>query len=231
LSARRRGGAIVSGATGTLHAPPEACSTGRWDSEYESGRWEFLKSTTEASRLYLAAAHCAAIKTGGSVLDIGCGEGVFQQVLSRFGHQRYLGIDISERATEKAKLSKDATAKFQVAPAEAFSSPARFDVIVFNETMYHFKDPVLVLLGYERFLKKDGIMIVSVYLARLRESLRMMTLLKRLSDSTRLIDEVAIRSPAGLIWNVRVPRPARHDEERSSNASVQGGYGAAGGAA
>jgi 2-polyprenyl-3-methyl-5-hydroxy-6-metoxy-1,4-benzoquinol methylase len=187
---------IVGWATGFLQAPPEAYSTDRWNSEYEADRWEFLNSAAEEMRLYLVTAHCTAIKAGGSVLDVGCGEGVFQQVPSRFGEPLYLGIDISARAIERAKLGEYAKTRFQVAPAETFSSPEEFDVIVFNESMYSFKDPVPFLLGYERFLQKDGIMIVSVYLGRLRESLRIMTLLKRLSDSTKLIDEVTIRNAA-----------------------------------
>jgi hypothetical protein len=38
-----------------------------------------------------------------------------------------------------------------------------------------------------------------------------MTLLKRLSDSTKLIDEVTIRNAAGLTWNVRVLQPTHND--------------------
>jgi 2-polyprenyl-3-methyl-5-hydroxy-6-metoxy-1,4-benzoquinol methylase len=75
-------------------------------------------------------------RPGGSLLDVGCGEGVLQRRLRALGYARYLGIDSSEEAIARAQTERDARTEFRCADAETYMPQDRFDVIVFNEVLY-----------------------------------------------------------------------------------------------
>jgi SAM-dependent methyltransferase len=88
---------------------------GRWDREYASGNWKFLSRMPEEAHHLIVASYVNGLKRDARVLDVGCGEGVFNSVLRRFGYAHYLGIDISPVAVEAARVHTDSTTEFQVA--------------------------------------------------------------------------------------------------------------------
>jgi SAM-dependent methyltransferase len=113
-------------------------------------------------------------KPSGSILDLGCGEGL---VLDRI-HQSptpavaYCGIDRSAKAIEIAnsRIRHPNLEKFirgDIRDRSLVDNEV-FDLILFNEVLYYLpnpnKDPVQVVRQYEKHhLKEGGLVIVSIW--------------------------------------------------------------------
>ncbi|WP_373067376.1 trans-aconitate 2-methyltransferase, partial [Gemmatimonas sp.] len=85
------------------------------------------------------------------MLDVGCGEGVFQEQL-RGAAGAYLGVDF-EAAIAKAQHKANADTRFVVGDMNEFTTTELFDVVVFNESIYYLHDTAAGLQRYERFLR------------------------------------------------------------------------------
>ena len=133
----------------------------RWNTEYASGGWDWLRNLGELAHHCVLAGYVATLKPGGSVLDVGCGEGVFQEQL-RGAAGAYLGVDF-EAAIAKAQHKMTADTRFVVGDMNEFTTTERFDVVVFNESIYYLHDTALGLQRYERFLRPDGIVLISMH--------------------------------------------------------------------
>ena len=173
--------------SGDIPLPPEA-----WDSQYRSGKWAFMQGISDAQRYGVIIAYLLQCKPGGSVLDIGCGEGILFQRLRPHGYSRYLGIDISREAVERVSTFQDASTTFVCADAEAYTPSESFDAIVFNETLYYFNDPLTTLVRYAGVLAEAGIIVVSTYLP----SQRGVATLELAKSRFAVLDEVHVRRGA-----------------------------------
>ncbi len=94
----------------------------------------------------------------GSVLDIGCGDGLLQSELSKKGVTDTIGVDVSESGIEKvrAKGFKAAladTTDFRNIPELRGKT---FDHVAVLEVLEHVFDPAAVLTGIRAVLKDDG---------------------------------------------------------------------------
>jgi len=134
-----------------------------WDLQYTNKRWNYLSGYEEASHYSVIVGYIQYFKPTGSILDIGCGEGILQARLTACGYSRYVGIDISDAAIQKARLREDAQTVFLSGDAESYIPLEPFDVIVFNEVLYYFNDPLKIFARYMDFLKEDGILITSLF--------------------------------------------------------------------
>jgi hypothetical protein len=115
---------------------------------------------------------CEKYRGGGAVLDVGCGEGL----LGYFGIDQINGID-----------------------ANTYEPDGRFAVIVFNESLYYFADPLACLRRYERWL--DGVFVISMYgVSKNRRVWR------ELESAYRVVDAGRARG-RGRSWDVKVLRP------------------------
>ena len=169
-----------------------------WEEQYRQGGWEFMRGLDEVARYSVIAGYLHHLKPGGSVLDVGSGEGLLADHLRPLGYSRYLGVDLSEAAIRQAAGREDAATAFAAADAESYVPPGRWDAIVFNECVYYFNDPVGSVRRYESFLEKDGVLIVSTFRSR-----RADVIVKRLLETWRLLEETAISNRKGT-WVVRV---------------------------
>jgi 2-polyprenyl-3-methyl-5-hydroxy-6-metoxy-1,4-benzoquinol methylase len=184
-------------ATGRGDAP---VSKETWEAQYRQGGWEFMRNLDELARYSVIAGYLHALKPGGSVLDVGAGEGLLADHLRIFGYSRYLGIDLSEAAIEQAVGRRDERTFFRAADAEAFTPEGKWDAIVFNECVYYFKDPIGTVERYKRFLEDGGVMVVSMFRSRRSDMIA-----KRLSDLGRLQEETTVANRKGA-WVVQVFR-------------------------
>jgi len=174
-----------------------------WEEQYRQGGWEFMRRLDEVARYSVIAGYLHHLRPGGSVLDVGSGEGLLADHLRPFGYSRYLGVDLAETAIRQAAGREDAKTAFAAADAESYQPPGRWDAIVFNECVYYFDDPVGTVRRYEAFLAPDGVLIVSTFRSR-----RADVIVKRLLESCRLLEETAISNRKGT-WVVRVMAPGR----------------------
>lgn len=178
-----------------------------WEEQYRAGKWELMRGLDEVARYSVIAGYLHHLRPGGSVLDVGSGEGLLADHLRPFGYARYLGVDLSEVAIGQAAGRADAATAFAAADAETFepspASPAEksWDAIVFNECVYYFVDPLATVRRYEAMLAADGILIVSTFRSR-----RADVIVERLLAGRRLLEETAITNRKGT-WVVRVIRP------------------------
>ena len=192
LAARVR---AFEGATGRGDAP---VSKEIWEEQYRQGGWEFMRRLDELARYSVIAGYLHHLAPGGSVLDVGSGEGLLADHLRPFGYSRYLGVDLSEAAIRQAAGREDGHTAFAAADAETYVPPGRWNAIVFNECVYYFNDPVGSVRRYEDFLEKDGVLIVSTFRSR-----RADVIVKRLLETCTLLEETAISNRKGT-WVVRV---------------------------
>jgi SAM-dependent methyltransferase len=186
-------------ATGRGDAP---AAKAIWEEQYGSGGWEFMRGLDELARYSVIAAYLHRLKPGGSVLDVGSGEGLLADHLRPFGHSRYLGVDLSEAAVHQAAGRTDERTSFVAADAESWVPPERWDAVVFNECVYYFNDPLGAVRRYERVLEEGGVFIVSTFRSR-----RADVIVRRLLERYRLLEETAVSNRKGT-WVVRLLAPA-----------------------
>src|SRR2546423_12002448 len=112
-----------------------------------------MRRLDELARYAVIAGYLRHLKPGGSVLDVGCGEGLLADHLRPFGYARYLGVDLSETAVRQAAGRVDERTAFTAADAESYVPAGRWDAIVLNESVYYFRDPLGTVRRYERLLE------------------------------------------------------------------------------
>jgi 2-polyprenyl-3-methyl-5-hydroxy-6-metoxy-1,4-benzoquinol methylase len=143
----------------------EKQSTAEWDEQYRSGAWNYLRSIEQGPRYAIISSWIKfLVNPRGSVLDIGCGEGLLLEWLDEA--VTYNGVDWSTVAIERARDSHKGEGQrtFHCASAEEFfpSCQQKFDCIVFNEVLYCCAEPLRLMVNYERLLKSNGYFFLSV---------------------------------------------------------------------
>lgn len=172
----------------------------QWDSEYASGAWQWLRSSQELPRYSVIVGYCRHIRPSGSVLDIGCGEGLLARWLAN-ECSRYVGVDLSAEAIALARAKNLPFAEFVVADAKDFRPSAQFDVVAFNECLIYFERPAELVTRLAGALTPGGAIIVS-----LNEGVMSHQIWRMLRDSFREQEHVEIRNRAGS-WRVAVLQP------------------------
>lgn len=103
------------------------------------------------------------IPANGTVLDVGCGNGIISRGVGEHGFNVY-GIDISEKAIEKARSENLlANVKFDIKSAEALVAEGKkYDAVICSEVLEHLSFPESLLHVIHQSLKDQGILIVTV---------------------------------------------------------------------
>ena len=95
-----------------------------------------------------------------SVLDVGCADGVFSQVIFRATQpKKFIGLDVVKTSVAWAKKHwiKNKKMKFIVGDAhKLLFDNNSFDAVFCLEALEHVADPLLVLREFKRVMKKDG---------------------------------------------------------------------------
>lgn len=171
-----------------------------WEEQYESGHWNFLTTINELGRFSVVVGYLRELTPDGAVLDVGCGEGLlYSRMQPRCA--RYLGLDISSAAI--ARAATVGAGPFLCADAERYEPTDTYDVIVFNESLYYFNDPVGTVVRYAGSLRPNGIIIVSTF----RPSRRARAILRALKRKFTVLDETSIVHD-GVWWTCSVLVPA-----------------------
>ena len=135
-----------------------------WDKQYAQGAWEVLKSPLEEKRFESVRSFIYKYATGGSILEVGCGEGLLQAGMDKQRYATFTGIDISTVAIARTADLQDTQNTYLVADMETWQPAGEgFDIIIFNESLYYASAPIQLMSRYFLFLKPGGAIILSVY--------------------------------------------------------------------
>jgi SAM-dependent methyltransferase len=149
------------------HPGWERYSLSEWDAQYSGANWTYLSSLEQAPRYAVIEGWRRRLKPTGSVLDLGCGEGVVFDQIPLAPKVRYTGVDLSAVAIASAvtKVRDASLERFVCADLQTFelTPESRFDVMIFNEVLYYLADPLAAVSRYRSVLAPDGIIIVSVF--------------------------------------------------------------------
>jgi 2-polyprenyl-3-methyl-5-hydroxy-6-metoxy-1,4-benzoquinol methylase len=176
------------------------------DSEYARGSWDYLRGSSELPRFSVVAGYCHHFKPGGSILEIGCGEGILQERLDPAKYSRYLGVDLSSEAIQRASRNQDSKTRFASADARSFRPEERYDAIVFNEVLEYFEDPLRILERYEPFLQPGGVFIVSMFVGG--ESNRSNRIWKQIRSRYAAEAETKVTTLPAYTWIIKVFTPS-----------------------
>ena len=100
--------------------------------------------------------------TGGTVLDVGCGNGIMSRAIAQHGYQVF-GIDISAKAIEKARAVEHDNVRFEVMSAdELVADGSTYDAVICSEVLEHLSDPSQLLKTLHALLSDDGVLVVTV---------------------------------------------------------------------
>ncbi len=135
----------------------------RWNHQYAQGLWDGLAQPDELPRFSIVAGYVSFFKPNRpSILEIGCGTGLFFQRLPANSYSRYFGTDISNVAIAEASQHPTATANFLVADMDQFVPNEPVDLIILNEVLYYSRQPIDTLCRLAQSLGPDGLIIVTM---------------------------------------------------------------------
>jgi len=171
-----------------------------WEQQYKDGTWNYLFSEDEAAHYFSICEQIKKHAASVSILDIGCGNGVLYDYLFKNfqGSLKYSGIDLSENAIRIAK-EKFSSADFRKVDYDADDVTGRFDVIVFNETIYYFSRPMKTLAkAIKENLHAGGVIIISMC-----EDSRHTYIWEKIAVEYKLLAEETVENRKGQKWTIK----------------------------
>jgi 2-polyprenyl-3-methyl-5-hydroxy-6-metoxy-1,4-benzoquinol methylase len=168
--------------------------------ENSADGWARLRAPTEVGRYAVIQGFFQHFAPGGSLLDVGCSDGILQERLS---YQRYTGIDMFADTIAKASRKADAKTRFLHADAASYVPDEQFDAIIWNECLYYLADPIATISRYPAFLRPEGVIIVSMFY----QTFATRRLFRQLRVLGPVVGELLISNQEGAAWMVRVYRP------------------------
>lgn len=94
----------------------------------------------------------------GFALEVGCSTGLMLSLLEKRGW-KVKGVEISEKG---AMIAREKGINVLVKPFEEIKFREKFDLIVFNHTLEHLKDPFMSLYKSKKILKKNGFIYIDL---------------------------------------------------------------------
>lgn len=166
----------------------------KWDTQWAENRWDGLSEMHELARYSLLAGYALFLRPGGSILDVGCGAGILRDRLHPDAFRRYVGIDFGE-AIARAAARRDERTDFVVGDMRTYEPAERFDVIVFNESLYYAADEIAELRRYAQWLAPAGIFLVST-----NRKPKTDALWELLGREFTVVDRVVVGNRRGAEW-------------------------------
>ena len=97
------------------------------------------------------------VNLNSQILDVGCGDGNFLNILKKGGFKNLTGIDLfidSENILDGITIYKSSL--------EDFKSNKKFDLIVSNHSFEHMDNQLINLQCFENLVKKDGTIVIRI---------------------------------------------------------------------
>jgi len=93
------------------------------------------------------------------VLDIGCGDGYYLNVLSKMGFQHVQGVDPSHSFIERCRKRGFSVRQKSL---DELSENGQFDLILLMQVLEHLEDPIRAVLIIKRLLRHKGHLLLTV---------------------------------------------------------------------
>jgi SAM-dependent methyltransferase len=167
----------------------------------DAKRWEYLENLSELARYAVIVGYIRRMKPHATVLDVGASNGVLAEEL-KHDVRRIRGIEFDAASVRNAKDRSIAVAEFFEADANTYKTDDKFDVIVFNETMYYMRDPIQLLRRYAGYLQPGGILIVSNFIARY-----LLRFPDEIARHFQVVEQTTVVNSQGLGWTIQVVCP------------------------
>ena len=177
-------------------------ATDAWDQQYASGEWDYMGRLEESSRYAVIVGYLSYLARGGAILDVGCGDGVLFHRVRPNGYSRYVGVDISDVAIRSLSSHQDERTTFLQGDGDSFVPDGTFDAIVFNESLYYFRDPVQAVRRFATHLNPNGVLVASLY----QESKRSLAITTALRKHFKVLDASVVQQGSHT-WQCLVIRP------------------------
>jgi 2-polyprenyl-3-methyl-5-hydroxy-6-metoxy-1,4-benzoquinol methylase len=132
---------------------PLHCGSPAFYEKLQAFPWYYLEEKSE----YRLA--CKLIRAGSSVIEIGCGSGVFSTFLPP--GCRYRGVEYNVEAVRRARLRGLDVDQISIDEI-ALSLKAQFDVVAAFQVLEHVQSPARFLDSAVKLLKPGGMLIIAV---------------------------------------------------------------------
>jgi SAM-dependent methyltransferase len=182
----------------------------KWNAQYAAGRWTDFDRLDELAHYSVLAGYALHLKPGGTLLDVGCGDGALRDRLHPAAFSRYVGLDFAE-AVARARHRTDDQTEFVIGDMQEFTPPTVFDTIVFNESLYYAKSPTREIARYARSLAPDGLFLISTHSKPNTDALW-----AEIAGSYDVIDHTTVVNAQGTTWRCGAVKPRRTASATSS---------------
>jgi 2-polyprenyl-6-hydroxyphenyl methylase/3-demethylubiquinone-9 3-methyltransferase len=170
--------------------------------QYSKGGWEWLGRLDEQGHQSIMANYFTFLKRGGSILDMGSGEGILNDSIGKNNYSYYVGVDLSDQAAKIGQEKRgDEKTFFYQGNMDEYVPQRKFDVIAINEALYFSKNKLGLLKRLENYLEKDGFFIVSMVEGKGDEYWDM------LSKGYSIADENRVTNINNVTWICRLLKP------------------------
>ena len=131
--------------------------------DYDGGQteWHLENSLSKLCRVFPDFLERIADKV---ILDFGCGTGWQAVGLARSGARWVIGVDTDRAALSKARaLAADLNLSEKVRFVDSLQScaPAKFDIVISQNSMEHFPSPEEALQWMQAILEQDGVIFIT----------------------------------------------------------------------
>ena len=173
-----------------------------FDRDYAAGRWDLLFADEETPRNRTVADLIAGVAPQPAVLDIGCGSGRLAQLLTPLRPVRYVGVDLSRVALQRARALGLGGCEFVCSDFETWYPTERFNIVIFNESIGYARDPAATVSRFFGCLRVPSGFVVSYH-----RSGNHTAIWRRIAGVAETIREVVVRNDPGAIWDIKLLRP------------------------
>ena len=117
----------------------------------------FDKRVTITTKFWNSLVDKKFVNLNSSVLDVGCGDGNFLNILKKAGFKDLTGIDLF--IDDKNMLDGITICKTSL---EDFKSDKKYDLIISNHSFEHMDNQLINLKCFEKLVSDDGIIVIRI---------------------------------------------------------------------
>lgn len=169
-----------------------------WEQKYRDEKYD-LNHKKEDAR-YGALLRVLHRYDRGTMLDLGCGDGVLWKSYRPLSNSLLLGIDYSSTAVSKANELHIPNCRFDCCDYRTFQPEQPISVVVFNESLYYIDDFLEAVHKASKWLTEEGVIVVSMF-----DTLVTTRIWKKLLRQYSAIQGVTVRDhESDCSWTIRV---------------------------